>query len=109
MTCGATKRSMNATLLSTLGKDSELISACGSMLRGSNEKLLRRAQEAGVVRKDVEATDVLRLVHGLVVAADMAPGDAGQADRMLSLVLAGLMPEPADGPGTAPSEAPAAR
>jgi AcrR family transcriptional regulator len=97
VTWGATKRSMNATLLSTLGKDSELISACGSMLRGSNEKLLRRAQEAGVVRKDVEATDVLRLVHGLVVAADMAPGDAGQADRMLSLVLAGLRASPQPG------------
>jgi AcrR family transcriptional regulator len=93
---GATKRSMNTTLLATLGKDSELISTCGSLLRGSTEKLLRRAQDAGVAREDIEPADVLRLVHGLVVACDMAPGDTGQAGRMLSLVVDGLRPQPAD-------------
>jgi AcrR family transcriptional regulator len=92
---GSTKRSMNTALLSTLGKDSELFSACGALLRESTSKLLRRAQEAGVARSDVQGTDVLRLVHGLVVASDMAPGDAGQADRMLSLVIAGLLTGPA--------------
>jgi AcrR family transcriptional regulator len=94
MTWGATKRSMNTTLLATLGKDSELISSCGALLRGSTDKLLRRAQEAGVARADVQPADLLRLVHGLVVACDMAPGDADQASRMLSLVLAGLRPDP---------------
>jgi len=93
---GATKRSMSAALLATIGKESELLSSCGSLLRQSTEKLLRRAQDAGVAREDIEPTDVLRLVHGLVVAADMAAGDAGQASRMLTLVVDGLRARPAD-------------
>jgi AcrR family transcriptional regulator len=92
---GATKRSMSATLLATIGRESELMSSCGSLLRESTEKLLRRAQDAGAARTDVEPTDVLRLVHGLVVAGDMALGDAGQTSRMLALVVDGLRPQPA--------------
>jgi AcrR family transcriptional regulator len=91
----STKRSMNTALLATLGKDSELFSVCGAMLRDSTTTLLERAQQAGAARGDVLGTDVLRLVHGLIVAADAAPGDAGQADRMLSMVVAGLLTEPA--------------
>jgi AcrR family transcriptional regulator len=95
MAFGITKRSMNTALLATLGKDSELFSLCGAMLRDSTTTLLERAQQAGVARTDVLGTDVLRLVHGLMLAADSAPGDAGQADRMLSMVVAGLLTEPA--------------
>jgi AcrR family transcriptional regulator len=93
---GSTKRSMNTTLLAALGKDSELFSSCGLMLRNSTTKLLQRAQEAGAARTDVEGTDVLRLVHALILAADSAPGDAGQSQRMLSLVVAGVLTVPAD-------------
>jgi AcrR family transcriptional regulator len=92
---GATKRSMSATLLATLGRESELISSCSQMLRHSIEKLLRRAQEAGVARDDVEPADVLRLTHGLVVACDQAPGDPAQISRMLALVMDGLRPQAA--------------
>jgi AcrR family transcriptional regulator len=91
----STKRSMNTALLAMLGKQSELFSSCGAMLRDASTALLTRAQEAGAARADLVGTDVLRLVHGLMLAADSAPGDAGQADRMLSLVLAGLLTEPA--------------
>ena len=92
---GSTKRSMNAALLAMLGKDSELFSSCGAMLRDSTTALLTRAQEAGVARTDIVGTDVLRLVHGLSLAAHGAPADAGQADRMLSLVVAGLLTDSA--------------
>jgi AcrR family transcriptional regulator len=93
---GSTKRSMNTTLLAALGKDSELFSSCGAMLRNSTTRLLQRAQEAGVARTDIEGTDVLRLVHALILAADSAPGDTGQSQRMLSLVVAGVLTVPAD-------------
>jgi AcrR family transcriptional regulator len=96
---GATKRSMSTTLLATLGRESELISTCSLMLRHSIEKLLRRAQEAGVARDDIEPADVLRLVHGLVVACDQAPGDQAQIRRMLALVVDGLRPQ-SQAPGT---------
>src|SRR5450755_3726444 len=92
---GSTKRSMNAALLAMLGKDSELFSSCGAMLRDSTTALLTRAQEAGVARTDIVGADVLRLMHGLTLAAHGAPGDAGQAGRMLSLVVAGLLTDSA--------------
>jgi AcrR family transcriptional regulator len=91
---GATKRSLNRALLATLGQDSDLFSSCGALLRESTTALLERAQQAGVARADVQGTDVLRLVHGLMLACDATAGDAGQADRMLSLVMAGLLVEP---------------
>src|SRR5215475_293698 len=58
---GLTKRSMSKTLLETLGKDSELFSSSGQIMRDSTARLVERAQDAGVVRADVAGTDVLRL------------------------------------------------
>ncbi len=88
----ATKRGLSHALISTLGKDSELISSCGQVMRTTAEQLLERAQQAGTVRKDLTAMDVMRLMHGIGVAVEQAPGDA---DRMLSLMLDGMRARPA--------------
>jgi AcrR family transcriptional regulator len=88
---GRTKRSLNATLLSTLGKESPAYSLCSQLLRDNTTLLVERAQEAGVARRDIQPADVMRLVHGLIMADNAAPGDEGQAERMLSLVVAGLL------------------
>lgn len=90
-TFGRTKRSLSSALAAAVGKDSELISACSMTLRSCTEALLARAQQAGAARPDVTPADVFRLMHGLIVAMD-TPGDQEQADRLLSLVLAGLLP-----------------
>ena len=82
-----TKRGLSKALVDTLGRDSELISSCSLAMRETVERLLRRAQEEKVVRPDVSAIDVLRLVHGIGVATERAPEDA---DRLLSLILDGL-------------------
>lgn len=92
---GRTKRSLSAALIATLGKESELLSACSKLLRGCTEALLTRAQEAGVVRPDVQSGDLLRLAHGLIMASEGAGADPGQADRMLSLLISGLLTGPA--------------
>lgn len=93
---GLTKRSMSKSLLETLGKDSELFSSAGAIMRESTARLVERAQQAGVVRTDVAGTDVLRLVHGMMLACDRQPvADPGQAERMLSVVVAGLLTDPA--------------
>lgn len=92
---GRTKRSLSAALIATLGKESELLSACSKVLRGCTEALLTRAQEAGVVRPDVQSGDLLRLAHGLIMASEGAGADPGQADRMLSLLISGLLSGPA--------------
>jgi AcrR family transcriptional regulator len=83
----ATKRGLSHALISTLGKDSELISSCGQELRATAEQLLERAQRAGAVREDLTAMDVMRLMHGIGVAVEHAPGEA---DRMLCLMLDGM-------------------
>jgi hypothetical protein len=56
-------------------------------MRDATERLLRHAQQAGVVRPDVEAMDVMRLVHGVVLSAEKAPD---QLDRLLGFTLDGL-------------------
>jgi AcrR family transcriptional regulator len=88
---GRTKRSLNTALLATLGKDSEVYSLCGQLMRDTTTSLVERAQEAGIARRDVLPADVMRLVHGLIMAENAAPGDEGQSERMLSLVVAGLL------------------
>jgi len=91
----STKRSLISAMLATLGKDSELLSSCSLVIRTAAETLLARAQQAGAVRLDVTATDVIRLVHGISIATERAPSDPAQADRMFTLILDGLRPQPA--------------
>jgi AcrR family transcriptional regulator len=88
-----TKRGLSHALISALGKDSELISSCWVAMRDTADRLLVRAQEAGVVRADITAMDVMRLVHGIAVSTEQAPE---QADRLLSLMLDGLRARPED-------------
>jgi AcrR family transcriptional regulator len=92
---GRTKRSLTAAMLETLGKDSELLSACSMKLREAATAVLTRAQQAGAARADASATDLLRLAHAISIAVDREPADRGQADRLLGLILDGLRPQPA--------------
>jgi len=87
----ATKRGLSRALVESLGRDSELISGCWVAMRDSAERLLGHAQRAGVLRADVSAQDVLRLVHGITIATEQTPADT---DRLLALVLDGLRPQP---------------
>ena len=92
----ATKRGLSRALIEAVGKDSELISGCWVAMRESTDRLLAHAQQAGVLREDISAHDVLRLIHGITIATEQAPADA---DRLLALVLDGLRPQaPADRP-----------
>ena len=86
----ATKRGLSRALIEAVGKDSELISGCWVAMRDSTDRLLAHAQRAGVLREDISAHDVLRLVHGITIATETSPGDA---DRLLALVLDGLRPQ----------------
>jgi len=90
----STKRSLTSALLATLGKESELLSACSLLICGSADELLERAKKAGVVREDADGRDVIRLVHAVNIATQHLPADPGQADRLLGLILDGLRPQP---------------
>jgi len=82
-----TKRGLAKALVENLGKDSELISVCSLRMRDTLDRLLSEAQDAGAIRKDVSAQDVLRMIHGVVMATEQSPADT---DRLLAILLDGL-------------------
>ena len=91
---GRTKRSLSSALVQTIGKNSALISACSMILRSRTEELLSRAQAAGAVRPEVKGADIFRLTHGLIMATDVDPSDPEQSDRLLALVIDGVLATP---------------
>jgi AcrR family transcriptional regulator len=82
-----TKRGLSHALIEAVGLESELISSCWGAMRETTERLLSDAQQAGAIRLDVDATDVMRLVHGVSVSTEKAPE---RADMLLSVMLDGL-------------------
>jgi AcrR family transcriptional regulator len=87
------KRGLTAALREILGdRKNSFFLECGRELKAAAGRLLDRAQQAGVVRADVQAIDLLRLVHGIVLATEQGGDDIGQADRLLTVVLDGLRP-----------------
>jgi len=83
----ATKRGLSRVLVDALGKDSPLMTGCWDVMNDATDRLMTRAQQAGTLRKDIKPIDVLRLVHGIVIATEQAPGET---DRLLGLMLDGL-------------------
>jgi len=91
-----TKRGLAKALIDSLGRDSELISVCSLRMNDTLDRLLGHAQGAGVLRPDVSAKDVLRLVHGIVMACEQSPKDT---DRLLDMMLDGLRVRGQGAPG----------
>jgi transcriptional regulator SbtR-like protein len=58
-------------------------------MREAGARLLRRAQDAGAVRQNVDLSDVIRLVRGIVLINERAP-DPELAERMFDMVVAGI-------------------
>jgi AcrR family transcriptional regulator len=85
-------RGLGTAVKQMLGTDSATMIDCKTMMRVAIGDLLTRAQEAGDIRKEVQPDDVLRLVHGVVIATEHAP-DA--SERLLGFVLDGLRAQPA--------------
>jgi hypothetical protein len=66
-------------------------------LHAALDALLRRAQQAGAVRPEISASDIIVLLRGLLRSiSDVPAGAAGQAlaDRLLTVVADGLRPHP---------------
>ncbi|KAA9162143.1 TetR/AcrR family transcriptional regulator [Amycolatopsis acidicola] len=81
------KRGLAATLKAAMDKDAETFKLCRVQLWEAADALVRPAQEAGLVRADIEAPDLLRMGHGVAVASD---GNPEAAERMLKVMLDGL-------------------
>ena len=89
MVFGAHGRSMGAAIMNAKHTEgTEIQIACVNM-REAGAVLLRRAQDAGEVRSDVEIVDLLRLMHGIVIANEQAP-DQSRVTPMFDVVIAGI-------------------
>jgi AcrR family transcriptional regulator len=78
--------------LLTAGHDdrAELFAQCRQALHSAATAVLTAAQEAGQVRRDVDAFRLLKLISALVVANEEAGGPTEDARPLLGIVLDGL-------------------
>ena len=87
----ATKQALAGELLNYVGSDAALFRVCRTSLYDAGEPLLKRAQEAGVVRQDVEFPEVMQMVIGI---AKIPAGDQSQVAHILRIALDGLRYHP---------------
>ncbi len=86
----ATKRALANELMNYLDADAPLFKECRAELFTAGEPLLERAQNAGLVRPDVEFSQVMHMVIGI----SKIPSDQGQIDHILRIALDGLRYQP---------------
>jgi AcrR family transcriptional regulator len=86
-----TKQALAHELLNYLDKDAELFQVCRTSLWAAGEPLLKRAQDAGVVRSDVSIGEVIQMVVGI---AKIPTSDPAQTEHMLRIALDGLRYRP---------------
>lgn len=80
-----------AKLTSAMGNpESPIFSKC-EVLRLANERVLNRFRDDGVIRRDVDALEICRLIGGVAVVADQANLRENDIASMLSVVIDGLL------------------
>jgi AcrR family transcriptional regulator len=72
------------------GEVSPVTSECKERMHEVGSKLLTRAQEVGAVRRDLEITDLLRLVHSIALMVEPGAEGAARAERVFAVMVAGL-------------------
>ena len=82
-----TKRALFHELVDAIGRDSELLTHSRGVIESSASRVLGVAQEAGVIRTDIEFGDILRLAGGCTMMPGSTPE---QRDRMLRVIIDGL-------------------
>jgi len=89
----ATKRALAEELLNYMDRHAPLFQASRESLFAAGEPLLKRAQESGAVRPDVEFGEVLQMVMGI---GKIPTTDPAQTERMVQIALDGLRYRPQD-------------
>ena len=87
----ATKQALVHELLNYLETGAPLFQVCRTSLYDAGGPLLRRAQEAGVVRDDVEFPEVMQMVMGI---SKIPTSDPSQVAHILRIALDGLRYRP---------------
>jgi AcrR family transcriptional regulator len=89
---GRSKRTFLNELHEAFEKNPDLKPASRDRIWDACERVLSRAQEAGVARRDIDGADLMQLVSPMCMNSTLA---ADQGDRLLAMVLDGLRPPPA--------------
>jgi AcrR family transcriptional regulator len=87
----ATKQALADELFAVAERDAAVFAGSRAMLHTAGEPLLRRAQEAGIVRPDVTIDEVVRMVGGI---AKIPADDPADVQRLLAVALDGLRYRP---------------
>jgi AcrR family transcriptional regulator len=87
----ATKRALAAELLNYLDHDAPLFQESRAALFAAGEPLLRRAQDAGVVRPDIEFPELMQMMIGI---GKIPASNPDQIDHILRIALDGLRYRP---------------
>ncbi len=88
LTNNLTTRGLKEALMAS--EISDQTSACRAKAHAVGSELLARAQEAGAVRRDIEITDLLRLVHSIALMVEPGAEGARRAERVFEVMVAGL-------------------
>jgi AcrR family transcriptional regulator len=87
----ATKQALGDELFAVAERDAAVFAGCRAMLHTAGEPLLRRAQDAGIVRPDITIEEIVRMVGGI---AKIPADDPAQTERLLTVALDGLRYHP---------------
>ncbi|MEV4098231.1 TetR/AcrR family transcriptional regulator [Streptosporangium saharense] len=88
---GATAyRGLAASMMATLGDENSSLHASCLAMRQAGSRLLRNVQDAGIIRPDVDGTDLFALVNAVSWIAEQAPSLAARREHLFALVIDGL-------------------
>lgn len=76
------------SLKSAIDKESEVYTLCMTAMRDAAGALLKPLQDEGRIRPDITPANLLRLAHGVAIAAENFPEE--ERETMLSVVVNGL-------------------
>jgi AcrR family transcriptional regulator len=88
----ATKQALTGELLNFLDRDAALFQVCRTSIYEAGGPLLKRAQEAGAVRSDVDFPEIMQMLMGI---AKIPVSDPSQTEHILRIALDGLRYQPA--------------
>ncbi|CDO05617.1 TetR/AcrR family transcriptional regulator [Mycolicibacterium cosmeticum] len=86
---GSTFRGLAATLVAPADSGEESASVC-LQSRLSGHALVRRAIDAGLLRDDIDAGDVIDMAGAIAWVGEQPERDAAQRDRLLRILVDGL-------------------
>jgi AcrR family transcriptional regulator len=98
----ATKKGMSAALAVAVHASSDLTAYSMVRLSGALEPLIRRGRDAGEIRDDIDAEDILRTIVGLCYVHDK-PGWQDHVLRLVDVFADGMRCRPPEA-GTRPEE-----